>query len=112
MINFKRSMATLALLLVAGAQASQQDMGQGEQLGFEVEKQANLPKQELTSQVLYEYLLGEMAVQRGKPEMAAQLYLKLAIATRDPRLANYAAHLAFETRQMDKAMTGKCAPAP
>ena len=105
MINFKRSMATFALLLVAGAQASQQDMGQGEQLGFGAEKQANLPNQELTSQVLYEYLLGEMAVQRGKPEMAAQLYLKLAIDTRDPRLANYAAHLAFETRQMDQAMT-------
>ena len=105
MINFKRSMATFALLLVAGAQASQQDMGQGEQLGFGAEKQVNLPNQELTSQVLYEYLLGEMAVQRGKPEMAAQLYLKLAIDTRDPRLANYAAHLAFETRQMDQAMT-------
>ena len=90
-----------ALLLVSCAHASQQDT---EKPGFEVEKQAELPKQELTEQVLYEYLLGEMALQRGQPELAAQLYLNLANSTRDPRLARYAAHLAFETRQMDKAM--------
>lgn len=101
MMNLKRCTIIFALLLVSCAHASQQDT---EKPGFEVEKQAELPKQELTEQVLYEYLLGEMALQRGQPELAAQLYLNLANATRDPRLARYAAHLAFETRQMDKAM--------
>jgi tetratricopeptide (TPR) repeat protein len=101
MMNLKRCTVIFALLLVSCAHASQQDT---EKPGFEVEKQAELPKQDLTEQVLYEYLLGEMALQRGQPELAAQLYLNLANSTRDPRLARYAAHLAFETRQMDKAM--------
>jgi tetratricopeptide (TPR) repeat protein len=104
MMNIKRNIAMFALLLVSCAHASQQEVGQTEKPGFETEKPAALPKQELTEQILYEYLLGEMALQRGKPELAAQLYLNLAHSTRDPRLARYAAHLAFETRQMDKAM--------
>ncbi|MEO6423435.1 MAG: tetratricopeptide repeat protein [Candidatus Nitrotoga sp.] len=103
-MNLKRSTVIFALLLVSCAHASQQDTGQAEKPRFKTEKQAELPTQELTEQVLYEYLLGEMALQRGKPELAAQLYLNLAKSTRDPRLARYAAHLAFETRQMDKAM--------
>jgi len=104
MMNLKRSTVIFVLLLVSCANVSQQDTGQIEKPEIETEKQANLPKQELTEQVLYEYLLGEIAMQRGKPELAAQLYLKLANSTRDPRLASYAAHLAFETRQIDKAM--------
>ncbi|RFC32034.1 MAG: Flp pilus assembly protein TadD, contains TPR repeat [Candidatus Nitrotoga sp. MKT] len=104
MMNLKRSTVIFALLLISCAHASQQDTGQAEKPGFEAEKQAELPKQKLTEEVLYEYLLGEMALQRDQPELAAQLYLKLANSTRDPRLARYAAHLAFETRQMDKAM--------
>ncbi|MBK8569034.1 MAG: tetratricopeptide repeat protein [Nitrosomonadales bacterium] len=104
MMNLKRSTVIFALLLISCAHASQQDTGQAEKPGFEAEKQAELPKQELTEEVLYEYLLGEMALQRDQPELAAHLYLKLANSTRDPRLARYAAHLAFETRQMDKAM--------
>lgn len=104
MMNLKHSIVIFALLLISCAHASQQDTGQAEKPGFDAEKQAELPKQELTEEVLYEYLLGEMALQRDQPELAAQLYLKLANSTRDPRLARYAAHLAFETRQMDKAM--------
>ncbi|RFC36942.1 MAG: Flp pilus assembly protein TadD, contains TPR repeat [Candidatus Nitrotoga sp. LAW] len=104
MMNLKRSTIIFALLLISCAHASQQDTGQTEKPGFKAEKQAELPKQELTEEVLYEYLLGEMALQRDQPELAAHLYLKLANSTRDPRLARYAAHLAFETRQMDKAM--------
>lgn len=104
MMNLKRSTVIFALLLVSCAHASQQGTGQVEKPGFEAEKQAKLPKQELTEQVLYDYLLGEVALQRGQPLLAAQLYLKLANSTRDPRLARYAAHLAFDTRQMDKAM--------
>jgi len=105
MMNLKRSTVFFALLLISCAHASQQDTGHAEKPELEAKKQAELPKQELTEQILYEYLLGDMALQRGQPELAAQLYLKLANATRDPRLARYAAHLAFETRQMDKAMS-------
>lgn len=105
MINLKRTTVVFAMLLASCAQASQQGLGQDKKPGFAVQKQAELPKQELTAQMLYEYLLGELALQRGQSRLAAQIHLKLANVTRDPRLARYAAHLAFDTRQMDKAVT-------
>ena len=39
---------------------------------------AKLPEQELTGPVLYELLLGEIALQRGNPALAAQTYADLA----------------------------------
>lgn len=104
MMNLKRTTVIFAMLLVSCAHASQQSIGQAVKPEFVSQKPATLPKQELTEEVLYEYLLGEMALQRGQPILAAQIYLKLANSTRDPRLARYAAHLTFDTRQMDKAV--------
>jgi len=63
-----------------------------------------LPKVELTKQILYEILLGDIAVQRGRPDIGVQMYLDIAKSTRDPRLAAHAARLSFEARQIDKAM--------
>ena len=63
-----------------------------------------LPNVELTDQILYQFLLGEIAVQRDQMELAAEVYLELAKSTRDPRLARHASHVAFETRQADKMM--------
>src|SRR5438132_9334471 len=40
---------------------------------------------ELSEATLYELLLGEIALQRGDPGLAAQTYLELAKRTRDPR---------------------------
>ena len=64
----------------------------------------NLPKVELTGPLLYEFLLGDIAMQRSKPELAAQAYLDLAKKTRDPRVARRAAQLAYEARQYDTAV--------
>lgn len=63
-----------------------------------------LPDVELSDDLLYEFLVGEMAHQRGKPELAAQTYLDLARSTRDPRVARRAAQLAFESHQVDTAI--------
>jgi tetratricopeptide (TPR) repeat protein len=54
--------------------------------------------------MIYEFLLGEMANQRGKPELAAQVYVDLANETQDPRVARRAAQLAFDAHQMDKSV--------
>jgi tetratricopeptide (TPR) repeat protein len=54
--------------------------------------------------MLYEFLLGDIAAQRDKPELAAQAYLDLAKTTRDPRVAKRAAQLAYEARQLDKSV--------
>jgi tetratricopeptide (TPR) repeat protein len=64
----------------------------------------NLPNVALTDRLLYEFLLGDIAVQRDKPELAAQAYLDLAKTTRDPRVARRAAQLSYEARQFDTAV--------
>ncbi|MBI5006126.1 MAG: tetratricopeptide repeat protein [Nitrosomonadales bacterium] len=64
----------------------------------------DLPNVVLTDRLLYEFLLGDIAAQRGKPELAAQAYLDLAKNTRDPRVARRAAQLAYEARQLDVAV--------
>lgn len=64
----------------------------------------DLPNVALTDRMLYEFLLGDIAAQRGNPDLAAQAYLDLAKTTRDPRVARRAAQLAYESRQYDKAV--------
>lgn len=56
---------------------------------------ANLPKQELTVPVLFDYLVGETALQRGYPGIAVKNYLKLAKITRDHRVAQRATEIAL-----------------
>jgi tetratricopeptide (TPR) repeat protein len=63
-----------------------------------------LPLQDLTGQTLYDFLLGEIALQRGNPALAAQTYLELAKRTRDPRIARRAAEVANTARMPDVAL--------
>src|SRR5258706_15564961 len=65
---------------------------------------ANLPLQDLTAPMLYDFLLGEIAAQRGSPGFAAQTYLDLAKRTRDPRVAKRAVEVANFARMPDLAM--------
>jgi tetratricopeptide (TPR) repeat protein len=65
---------------------------------------ARLPFQELTAPMLYDFLLGEIAQQRGSPGFAAQTYLDLAKRTRDPRVARRAVELANFARMPDLAL--------
>ena len=61
--------------------------------------QSKLPDQELTPPMLFDFLLGETAFQRGDPEIATHTYLKLARTTRDPRVAQRATEIALQSRQ-------------
>jgi tetratricopeptide (TPR) repeat protein len=63
-----------------------------------------LPDVALTDRMVYEFLLGDIAAQRGRPELAAQAYLDLARTTRDPRVARRAAQLTFEAHQYDLSL--------
>ncbi|HLX81217.1 MAG TPA: tetratricopeptide repeat protein [Burkholderiales bacterium] len=65
---------------------------------------ADLPLQDLTGQTLYEFLIGEIAAQRGDPALAAQTYLDLAKRTRDPRVARRAVEIANFARMPDVAL--------
>ncbi len=52
---------------------------------------------------LYQYLLSEIAQQRGQPALAWQGMMDLARKGRDARVARRAAELAFQSRQLDLA---------
>ncbi len=66
--------------------------------------ETRLPKQELTSQLLYQFLLAEIAGQRGQLGLASEAYSDLAQTTRDPRVARRAAEVAFVARRYDLAL--------
>ncbi|MBI3524557.1 MAG: tetratricopeptide repeat protein [Betaproteobacteria bacterium] len=70
----------------------------------ESEAAANLPKLELTPQLLYRLLLAEIAATRGDLSVAVGAYQELAKSTRDPRVAKRAAEIALYARQPDAAL--------
>lgn len=63
-----------------------------------------LPKQNLTEQTLYEFLLAEVAAQRGDYKLASAAYLDLAKSTQDPRLAERAAQMSLVARLPESAL--------
>ena len=62
-----------------------------------------LPAQELTPRTVYQFLLAEIAGARGQISLSAQLYLDLARATRDPRIARRATEIAMYSRNPQMA---------
>jgi tetratricopeptide (TPR) repeat protein len=62
------------------------------------------PKQDLTENLLYEYLLAEIAGQRGNIALSAQAYVDLAKRTRDPRIARRATEVALYARMNNAAI--------
>src|SRR5205807_2841566 len=60
--------------------------------------------EELTEPTLYDFLLGEIALQRGDVTLASQTYLELAKRTRDPRVARRAVEVANLARLPDLAI--------
>lgn len=64
----------------------------------------DLPRLELTPQLLFQVLASEVAAQRGQVGSATITYLALARQTRDPRLARRATELALAERSMDRAL--------
>ncbi len=54
-----------------------------------------LPNVPLTEDLLYKLLVAEIAGQRGESKLAGERYLELAKSTRDPRVAQRAAQIAY-----------------
>ncbi|MFM9968509.1 MAG: tetratricopeptide repeat protein [Burkholderiales bacterium] len=63
-----------------------------------------LPAQELTETILYEFLLAEIAGQRGNIGLSAQAYFDLAKRTRDPRIARRATEVSIFARMNNIAL--------
>ncbi|OGA72034.1 MAG: hypothetical protein A3G81_32190 [Betaproteobacteria bacterium RIFCSPLOWO2_12_FULL_65_14] len=64
----------------------------------------DIPSGELNEPTLYEFLLGEIALQRGDHGLAAQTFLDLAKRTGDPRVARRAVEIANQARMPDLAL--------
>jgi len=116
-----RFVAALALFVLAGCAASppqpaqadedtqeesDQDQGAGDAQAAapESEDRSAYPNQDLTETLLYEYLLAEIAVQRGNVALGAQAYVDLAKRTHDPRIARRATEVALFARMNNAAI--------
>lgn len=62
------------------------------------------PRTELTEEVLYKFLLAEIAGQRGKLEISVETYLELARSIPDPRLAERATQIAVFAKKDTEAL--------
>ncbi len=114
--------AGLGLLLAACAQRPVQQAPQAAQAATDQDKveqpaqdaagaptpapapKPELPNQELTEALLYEYLVAEIAGQRGSIGLSAQAYVDLAKRTRDPRIARRATEVALYARMPSAAI--------
>lgn len=105
-MNLSKSLILCSLLLAACAQAPQRTgpVAPSEPAEPRAEAEPRLPNVELSDELLYEYLLTEIAAQRGYKDLAAEGGNDLARKTRDPRLARRAAQFAFESGNMGKAV--------
>ncbi len=65
---------------------------------------SDLPDRSLDSDLLYKFLLAEIAGQRGDYQLAAKAYLEMAKTTRDPRIARRATEVALYGRYSDIAV--------
>jgi len=91
--SVKCLLAAAALAVTALAACAQVPRGQSKDI-----------KEDLNEPTLYEFLLGEIALQRGDAQLAAQTYLDLAKRTRDPRVARRAVEVASQARLADLAI--------
>jgi tetratricopeptide (TPR) repeat protein len=64
----------------------------------------DLPDRTLDSDLMYKFLLAEIAGQRGNYQVAAQAYLEMARSTRDPRIARRATEVALFGHYSDIAV--------
>ena len=59
---------------------------------------------ELSAEVMYRLLVGDIALQRGDPALAARAYYEVAKDVRDPRFARRATEIALAARQRTLAL--------
>ncbi len=89
--------------LLAKQPATTTEQAADDETAAAAEDNPNLPRLELTPQIVYGVLASEIAAQRGAAGSSAATYLDLARQTRDPRLAQRAAEFALFTGQLKDA---------
>src|SRR5712692_6095317 len=69
-----------------------------------VSRTVSYPPVELTPQILYDLLLGEIANQRGYTTLSVDMLTQAALKTRDPRLAERATSVALYAKHYAEAL--------
>ena len=87
--------ACAALLVLAAAAVAAQDGGK--QAPAETNQSA--PQGEISADLMYRLLIGDIALQRGEPALAARAYFEAARDVKDARLARRATEIALAARQ-------------
>ncbi|MGA7780331.1 MAG: tetratricopeptide repeat protein, partial [Paraburkholderia sp.] len=72
--------------------------------GQSADDQKDLPDVQLSSQIVFQVLAAEVALQRGQPAPAYQTYLALARDTHDPRMAQRATEIALAAQSPSDAL--------
>jgi Flp pilus assembly protein TadD len=90
------AVAAMSTVTTAAVPAERVDLAQAAQR--RAAPPAATPAGELTGQILYEFMLAEVALQRGQVQIAAQAYADLTRRTRDPRIARRATEVASYAR--------------
>lgn len=103
-MNLLPFVSALLLALASASASAQSPDAKASEPPEKAKAEDRLPKQELTGQILYQFLLAEIAAQRGQFGLSAGAYLDLAMSTRDPRIVRRAAEIAFHARQYDSAL--------
>jgi len=94
------SVAALAALIVVAPNGTAQTRSAGDP-----ERRAPAAQTgELSAELMYRLLVGDIALQRGEPALAARAYYDVARETRDPRFARRATEIALAARQRTLAL--------
>ncbi len=95
-----KTLATLLIGLTTLSACANTAVGRSGDAGPEAPQPvATPPRQALSPQLLYQFLLGEIAGQRGELSLASEAFLDLAVKTRDPRIAQRATEMAIFARR-------------
>ena len=98
------SLATADAAMTAQSDPENFEAQAGQVLGTKALPRTDLPDGSLDSDLLYKFLLAEIAGQRGNYQIAAQAYLEMAKTTRDPRIARRATEVALYGHYTDIAV--------
>ena len=93
------SVAALAALMAVAPSGTAQT-----RKAEEPERRAPAKAGELTAELMYRLLVGDIALQRGEPALAARAYYDVARETRDPKFARRATEIALAARQRTLAL--------
>ncbi len=94
---------TILLAVFLGMGGCTQLPKMGDKVVNNTETPVTPPVTELTADLLFDFLQGEIALQRDQPSVAAESFIRMAKETRDPRIAEHATDIALRARRFDEA---------